>query len=109
MKGPLKVPRQSSTQITKQHANALVGKLGATVKQKKHRAHDLAVVYVEGVRVGQFGIRRGSRNTAGHDFIPKNLHITTGQCRLLAECNLTYEAWVQILRDKNILPTKPKK
>ncbi len=98
------MPRRSSTQITKDHAVAIAVKLRATVKKKKQKAHDLAVVHVNGQRVASFGIRRSSRGSIGHDFIPKRIHVSPRECKELAECTISYDEWVEILRDKQIIP-----
>jgi hypothetical protein len=90
--------------ITAEHADMLVGKLGAEVR-KKGRAHDLAVVSHNGIRVASFGIRHGSRRDSGHGHIPKSLHISPHECRRLATCTLSHLEWLRILVKKNLLPT----
>lgn len=96
------MPRKSRTQITTQHANAIITKLG--IKLVSGRKHDIAQVYAEGHRIGQFGLRRGSRPGEGHDYVPKALKVSASQCRSLAECSLSAAAWIEILREKKVIP-----
>lgn len=88
----------AKTIITKQHAEAIATKLGADIRAKKGRAHDLAVVYHDEVRIATFGIRRGSKKDLGHDHIPGALHLSPHDCRLLAECEITLDEWIERLR-----------
>lgn len=89
--------------ITKELADAIVKKLGAMVSLKPHRAHDIANVWVENKLVATFGIRRGSQKDAGHDHIPNALHLGPRDTKLFGQCDITPEAWVEMLRAKRLL------
>ena len=89
-------------QITKQMVDKIVQKLGATIKSRPGSAHDRALVFHEGKLVACFGIRRGSRRDAGHDHIPRQIHVHPREARLLAQCPLTREDWIAILTEKGI-------
>ncbi len=85
------------TIITRAHADMLVGKLHAEIRSGR-KAHDLAVVYHDNVRVASFGIRRGSSKSSGHDHIPHLLHLSPHNCLLLAICDMTVDEWIERLR-----------
>lgn len=65
--------------LTKEHARTIATKLGAEIRTKR-KAHDLAIVYEDGIRIGQFGIRRGSHSNLGHDHLPNALHLSPREC-----------------------------
>ena len=92
--------------LTKEHARAIAAKLGAEVRSKR-KAHDLAVIYEDGMRIAQFGIRRGSQKNLGHDHLPHGLHLSPRQCLDLARCPMTREQWIARLREKGLLPPAP--
>ena len=88
--------------ITREHGEAIVRKLGATL-QTRRSAHDLAVVYHDGIRIVAFGLRRGSRKDIGHGHLPGSLHVTPRECLLLAQCPMTRDQWIEKLREKKIV------
>jgi len=49
-----------------------------------------------------FGLRRGSRDH-GHDFLPKELHISRGQCRDLADCPMSAAEYFAVLHEKGLI------
>ena len=55
--------------FTQTDARAIAQKLGAEIVPG--RKHDLAIFRYEGQWIGQFGIRRASKEV-GHDYIPIN-------------------------------------
>ena len=89
--------------LTKEHARRIARKLGAEIRTGR-KAHDLAVVYESGIRLSQFGIRRGSRKDLGHDHLTNSLHLSARQCLDLAQCPMTREEWIANLREKGLLP-----
>jgi hypothetical protein len=88
--------------ITKAHAEAIAAKLQAEVRTKG--PHSIASVWYRGIRIASFGIRHGSRRDAGHGHIPRELYISPYKCRELAICTLTVDAWLNILRERDLLP-----
>jgi hypothetical protein len=84
--------------INKDHANSIAKKLGAIIDTGK-KAHDIACVYHKGVLIATFGIRRGSDRNLGHGHIPKDLHLSPRQTLLLAQCPMSLEQWLDVLRD----------
>jgi hypothetical protein len=89
--------------ITKELALKIVKKLGAKVKIGK-KAHDLAIVFHENKAIASFGIRRGSSRESGHDHVQQNLHLSPTKARLLAQCPMSAEEWLTMMRDKGLLP-----
>jgi len=84
--------------ITKELAEKIARKLKATFISKKE--HDFAQIYHEGKLIAFFGIRRGSQKDEGHDFIPSQIFVSTRQAKLLGQCPLLREDWIQILKAK---------
>jgi hypothetical protein len=84
--------------LTKSHANIIAQKLEAVIQEG--RAHSLAVIYVNGVRVAQFGIRHGSRKDQSHDHIPKSIYYPSNKCLRLAQCTLNRPDWIKAMKEK---------
>jgi hypothetical protein len=82
-------------------AELIATKLGAEISEG--RKHVIAKVRVDGVYIGQFGIRRGAN--VGHDYIPRQIHVTTRQALSLARCTLYLDGYRSILIDQGILET----
>ncbi len=93
------------TILNKVHAEIIAEKLGATYEEG--RDHTIAKLYVDNIRIGQFGIRRGSKKDQGHDYIPQQIFFPTGQCLKLAQCTLNRPDWIKALQAQNIVPTPP--
>ena|SRR5437868_3130601 len=87
--------------LTKDHAIDIANKLGAVVN--KRGAHQIAIIYVNGVFVASFGIRHGSRRDAGHDHIPRDIHFPPNKCRRLAECSVTRDDWIEAMREQGLI------
>jgi len=89
--------------ITKELALKIVKKLDAHIFSRDRKAHDIAMVFHDGQCIAQFGLRRGSEKDLGHDHVIKDLHLNPHKARLLAQCPLTRDQWIQILRDKGLV------
>jgi hypothetical protein len=81
-------------------ARAIAKKLQASLKNG--RDHELARIYYDGKLVAQFGIRRSSKDV-GHDFIPGQIHVTRNQARLLADCPMSFEEWVSVMKGRGLI------
>ena len=88
--------------ITKEHALKIARKLGSRISTRESKAHDIATIFEGEQLIGQFGIRRGSEKDKGHDHISKDLHLGPHKARLLAQCPLTREQWIEIMREKGL-------
>jgi hypothetical protein len=88
--------------ITKELALKIAKKLGAKISTAG-KAHDLAMIFHEEKLIASFGIRRGSSRDQGHDHISKDLHLSPSKARLLAQCPLTPEKWLEIMREKGLV------
>lgn len=91
-----------ATIITRELADKIVKKLGAQVEARPRKAHDLAHVRVDGKIVALFGLRRGSSKEAGHDHIPDALHVSPRDAKLLGQCPMSRDEWVEKLRAKGL-------
>jgi hypothetical protein len=89
--------------LTKDHAEAIARKLKAVMISG--RKHDIAAIRYNGQSVAQFGIRRGSRRDQGHDYIPSQIHVTRQQAALLAQCPMSVEQWVAVMKEKGHIKT----
>ena len=91
--------------ITKELAERIVRKLGAKKSplHGRNSSHDLYDFEHEGVLVAQLSLRRGSEKDKGHDYLSKDLHLTTGQAKRLGQCPLSLAEYLAILRGKRLL------
>jgi hypothetical protein len=89
--------------ITKEHALKIVKKLEAQFFPRTNKPHDIAMVFHNGRCIAQFGVRRGSEKDLGHDHISRDLHLGPHKARLLAQCPLTRDQWIQIMREKGFI------
>jgi hypothetical protein len=89
--------------ITKEHALKIVKKLEAQISLRANKPHDIAMVFHNGQCVAMFGIRRGSEKDLGHDHISRDLHLGPHKARLLAQCPLTRDQWIQIMTEKGLV------
>jgi len=87
--------------ITKDHAAKIAITLHATIRPGAN--HDIAVIEFEGKRIAQFGIRRGSRRGAGHDYIPAGIYVGMRSALDLARCPMSYAQWIEVLRGKGLI------
>ena len=78
----------------------IANKLEAEISEG--RKHTNVVVRFCGTYIGRFGIRRGS--SAGHDYIPRQIHITMKEALGLARCSLYRADYEKILKHRGKLP-----
>ena len=90
--------------LTKDDAEKIADKLKARIKNGK--AHDLAIIEYDGKRITQFGIRRGSRRDQSHNHIPGSLFMKPHDVKELAICNISYEEWLNIVKEKGLIESK---
>ena len=90
--------------ITKELALKIVRKLKGSLIKAKSKAHDLYEVEHAGLVVAFISIRRGSGKDLGHDYISKDLHISTGNARRLAQCPLSRDGYIVLLREQGLVP-----
>lgn len=88
--------------VTREHADRIVSKLNAAVDRGRG-AHDLASVYYQDHLVVQFGIRRSSRKDTGHGHLPEDLHLSPHHTLRLANCPMSYEEWVERMKQKKVI------
>jgi len=91
--------------ITKELAVKIAKKLDATIS-RTGGAHDLAAVFEDGILVASFGIRRASKKDKGHDHIPADIHVGPRFAKGLGQCPKSREEWIEVLREKGILPPR---
>jgi len=92
-----------ATIITKELADRIAAKLQAVSSPKKNRPHDLYRIYYEGRLIAHFGIRRSSRKDQGHDHVPGEIHVSPNQARLLGQCPMSREEWIEEMKRKGVI------
>ena len=90
-----------ANKITKEHAERIAAKLQAVIE--KGAKHDLAKIYHGQRKVARYGIRRGSKKDMPHSYLPGQLFVSRTDCLALAECPMSREQWLEILREKGLL------
>lgn len=91
-------------QITKELAEKIVAKLNAKAIKSRSKAHDEYAVEIEGVLLGIISIRRSSNKEIGHDYIPRDIHVTPHQAKLLGQCPWKIDDYIRCMREKGHLP-----
>ncbi|MFO0968047.1 MAG: hypothetical protein U0793_21030 [Gemmataceae bacterium] len=91
-------------QITKELAIKIVKKLEAELIKSKSKAHDEYAVEIDGVILGFISIRRSSDKDIGHDYVPREIHVTTRQAKMLGQCPWSREDYIKCMREKGHLP-----
>jgi hypothetical protein len=92
-----------ATQIDAELARKIAKKLKAEI-DKSGSAHDIAMVYHDGVLVASFGIRRGSKKNLGHDHIPGELQVGPFFAKQIGRCPKSREDYLReigVLDDAN--------
>ena len=87
--------------FTQRGAVAIAQKLGAEIV--RGRGHDLAIFLCGRRWIGQFGIRRASKEV-GHDYISMQLHLAQGECKKFRTCEMTFAQLVGLLMREGIIP-----
>ena len=67
------------------------------------RKHDRASVFHKGRLVLWFGISRASNRDKGSGHIPRAIHVKTREAKLLAQCPMSRDEWVERMRQKGII------
>ena len=81
-------------------AKAIATKLKADLTEG--RSHQQAQIRYKGKLIARFGIRRSSKDVP-HDYIPREIHVTTRQAKDLAACPMSYDQWVSVMKAKGFI------
>ncbi len=95
-----------ATIITKELAERIAVKLQAVANSKKNRPHDLYCVYHEGRLIAHFVIRRSPKKDQGHDHVPGQLRVSPNQARLLGQCPMSREEWIEEMKRKGVIASR---
>jgi hypothetical protein len=90
-------------ELTREHADKIVRKLKASVEKGLRSGHDIATIYYNDEPVLSFGIRRSSRKDTGHGHLTEDLFLPAFQVQRLANCPMTYEEWVNRMKEKGVI------
>ena len=90
--------------FTQEDAEAIAKKLDCA--SYEGRAHKYYELFINDRLITRFGVRRASREK-GHWHLPRELHLTQKQCRDLSVCPLTKEEYLELLKEKGLLPSEP--
>jgi len=91
-------------QITRDHAERIVKKLGGVLLPGKSSAHDVYEIRVNGLFVTTIGIRRSSKRDKGHDHVPREMCVGAHFAREFALCNHSVDDWANKLRERGLIP-----
>jgi len=86
--------------LTAEDAQTIADKLGIQPREKRN--HVRVAVHVEGTYIGSYGISRGSKELP-HDYIPKQIGITSREARDLSRCPLSRDGYIELLRQRGRL------
>ena len=89
-----------SPQIDGKAARKIASKLEAEIKSG--RGHEKAIVRVDGVYIGQFGLRRSKKT--GHDYVAEQIGVPMSAARDIAACTIDKAGYEAILRERGKLP-----
>jgi hypothetical protein len=92
-----------ATIITKELAIRIAKKLDAEIEARSNKPHDIARIFHNGRLIAHFGIRRGSDKSLGHDHIPREIHVPTSHARLLGQCPMSKQDWIEAMAQQNRL------
>jgi hypothetical protein len=84
------------SQLLQREAKAIAKKLNAEVTDGGN--HEIAAVFIEGVLIATYGIRRDRKAT--HPYIAKQLFISETQAMKMATCTISKEQYVTLIRQK---------
>ena len=87
--------------INKDHANRIARMLAAEISDGGK--HEIVKVYHGRELVARFNIRRASSRDTSHSDIPAQIHVSAKQALDLANCPLSRDEWVEILRAKGLI------
>jgi hypothetical protein len=100
--------------ITRDHAELIRNKLSEkprkpphvplVIETRKGRQHDIYKFKYREEFVGQFNIRRGSNRNEGHDFIPRQLHLSKREGYDFAICNISLDEYIDMLQEQQLIP-----
>jgi hypothetical protein len=93
----------TKVKLLKKDALNIATKIGAIVDSDG--PHQNASFYHGGLLIFEFGIRHGRKSCHGH-LVGENktLRLNGTQAIALARCNLSKEAYIQILMEKGVIP-----
>lgn len=91
--------------LTADDGYKIAKKVGAKPEDK--REHERVSIVIRGTYIGSYGIRRGSRELP-HDYIAKQIGLTTREARDLSLCPLSLEAYIKLLEDRGHLKKEEK-
>jgi hypothetical protein len=86
--------------FTQRHAHAIAKKLDADIEQGSK--HCKVKIRHQGSLVASYNIRRASHEI-GHDYIPKQLHVSMKQASSLFQCSLDKDSYFSILGEQGWL------
>jgi uncharacterized protein YkuJ len=89
--------------ITNELALKIVNKLKAMPVASASKKRDLYAVEHDGRVVATISIRRASEKDKGHDYIPRDLHISPRQAKLLGQCPWKRVDFIAALQEKGLL------
>jgi hypothetical protein len=97
------LPKRRRSILSHREADKIASKLNAEIKHGTD--HDIAIVRVNGVEVGRFGIRRAMN--VGHDYLPRQIGTNMKNALGLARCSENRPEYEAALKSKSLYPAPP--
>lgn len=69
------------------------------IEKQQGSKHTLIIIYYGGIRIGQYGIRRGNKEQS-HNFVPSQIYLSQTQAYNLAKCPLSVDDYIDILIER---------
>ena len=82
-------------------AHRIAAKLGAEIRKGRGK-HKKVIVRVDGVYIGQFGLRKSKKT--GHDYVADQIGVPMSAARSIAACTIDMDGYRTILRERGKLP-----
>ena len=99
------------SKITKDDAIKITSKLQSQPKShsplnievKAGGKHDRVNVRHGTQWIGSYGVLRGSKSDASHNFIAGQLHISRDECDMLARCPLSIDDFIALMLERGVI------
>jgi len=85
--------------ITQADAKKIAKKLSADYRNGSN--HELALIYHNGLKIAQFGIRRDK--AANHDYVANQIFMSRSDSISFGKCKISYDEWVERMRKKGVI------
>jgi hypothetical protein len=79
------------------------GRESFVIASRNGGKHIIITISYGDKHIAEYGIKRSPDRNAGHDWIPKDMHLTKRQGYEFAKCTLTIDKYIDILIEKDLI------